>query len=115
MTSFYWHNLPNFFWPIAPDRRQFYANFVEKALLPAVMNENDDDSGTLQDLVFPKLRSLHLFVNFGHNYIPRIPGHRIEELKADSQHEKYPTTTVDPEAMSAILDQIPVYAFRGTE
>lgn len=72
------------------------------------MNENNDNNGILQDLVFPKLRSLHLFVNFDHDYISRIQGHRIEELKVDPRHEAYPTTTVDPEVMGAILDQIPV-------
>jgi hypothetical protein len=90
MTSFYWYNLPDFFWPITQDRRQFYANFVEKALLHAAMNENDDKNGIPQDLVFPELRSLHLFVKFGHDYIPRTQGHRIEELKFDPRHEKYP-------------------------
>jgi hypothetical protein len=59
MTPFYPHNLPTFFWPIAPDRRQLYTNSVRTALLHATMNENDDNNGTLQDVEFPKLRSLH--------------------------------------------------------
>ncbi|RHZ61405.1 hypothetical protein CDV55_105999 [Aspergillus turcosus] len=106
--SFYWHNLPKLFRSITPDRRQFYANFVEKALLHAVMDENDDNDEILKSLAFPKLRALHLFVGVGHGYIPRIQGHRIEELDVVPYHHAYPIVMVGAEDMNAILEQIPV-------
>ncbi|KAF7156353.1 hypothetical protein CNMCM6106_009620 [Aspergillus hiratsukae] len=103
----YMPNLPYFFRPITPDCLQFYADFVENAFLHA-MDENDDNDEILNGMAFPKLRSLHLFVDFGHEYIPRIQGHRIEDLYVDPRHEAYPTTTVSAEAMGAILEQIPL-------
>ncbi|RHZ56595.1 uncharacterized protein CDV56_106462 [Aspergillus thermomutatus] len=106
--SFYWHNLPKHFRSITPDRRQFYANFVEKALLDAVKDENDENDEILQGLAFPKLRSLHLFVDYHDGYIPRIQAHRIEELDVVPRHHAYPIRMVDAEVMSAILEQIPV-------
>jgi hypothetical protein len=72
------------------------------------MDENDDSNEIINGLAFPRLRWLHLFVDFYRKYIPRIQGHCIEELDVDPHREVYPISKVDSDTMSATLEQIPV-------
>jgi hypothetical protein len=103
-----WHTLPYFFRPIPPNRRQFYADFVKHALLDTVKDEKDDNNEILSGLAFPNLRSLHLYVAEGKRYIPRIQGHRIEELAVFPYHEVSPIFVLGAEDTNEIMEQIPV-------
>jgi hypothetical protein len=108
-------SLPSLFRPIEPERRQFYANLVERAsLVLAGISTAAEDDGALRGIAFPKLAELKIVVpNPGYRdppYVPRIGSHRVVELVVDPHYEAcYPEFFgVSEKDWEDILEQIPV-------
>lgn len=100
--------LSQIFQNIQPDRRQLYANFIERA---SERNYHDGEKcdHILHDLTFPRLKTLHVFLNHQHRF-PQVRTDVLETLILDPHYEPcYPEMYfVDQDVSAAVLDQIAV-------
>ncbi|KAF7352188.1 putative rta1 domain protein [Mycena venus] len=106
--------LPSLFHNIGPARRQFYANFIERAdLTLAGISTAAETDEALHGLAFPRLTVLKIWVpNPGYDdppHVPSIQNHRIVALEIDPHYEMcYPEFFgVLEEEWEVILEQIP--------
>lgn len=86
------------------ERRQFYANFIQKANLHTVGGYVGAQSNyMLRDIVFPSLRSVRILIdNKGHRLdVPILMNHRITDLEFE------PSRSKSRHEIDKILEQIP--------
>ncbi|KAJ6541493.1 hypothetical protein B0H19DRAFT_959101 [Mycena capillaripes] len=107
--------LPRLFHCIEPARRQFYANFIERAwvALAGISTAAEDDEA-LRGLAFPRLTALKITVMNppydDPSHVPRLQNHRVVALQVDPHYEAcYPEFFgVSEEEWEVILEQIPI-------
>jgi hypothetical protein len=118
--GFFASSLQQLFAKIDPARRQFYANFIEAAILSTAdedqVGKSDD---ALSGVTFPKLKSLYMFL-----VGPAVPKTKILQLavlEIDPYYDSHPETN-GPEIfglsrakMDTFLEQIPVRAIHLPE
>jgi hypothetical protein len=106
------NSLPKYFTNIDSERRQFYANLVEKAVIVTVNEEKAaEDDAVLKGLKFPKLDYMWMMLDDHQDgfYVPRVEGHCIKTLEIDPRFELYPDTYgMTRDEIGMILEQIPV-------
>lgn len=87
-----------------PERRQFYANFIQRANLTTIGGYVTAQSNyMLRDIEFPRLRCLRLIVDY-HGFrvdVPFLRNHSLTELEIESYCSK------SKDDMDMILEQIP--------
>ncbi|KAF2096260.1 hypothetical protein NA57DRAFT_79027 [Rhizodiscina lignyota] len=103
-------NLPALFAKINPSRRQFYADFIKKAVLVTISDSRDPDS-PLCAVIFPKLEALKLVLDGYCDgfYVPKVNCPKLTNLEIDPPYESEPEESfgITRDEMDIILDQIP--------